>query len=252
MELLQKAIQEKVRNHDNSLFAVFDFDNTCIVNDVGEATFAYLCKNRLLKDKTLLGEKADGDYHERVFTHYFELLDQGKTEEAYMLCVQIFSQFTPHEAEAKALATIKEEGNEIGTQIIYGRTLAKGLRVRPQVRSLMAFLEKLDVSVWIMSGSPEIAVHTAMKSFGLNNPLIGVRSILKDNVYSSELQSPMSILGGKVDCMRKYIDNRNAPILVIDDSMSGIKLLETAEIKVAVNCNNELTEEARKRKWFLL
>ncbi|MGH7203416.1 MAG: hypothetical protein ACREHC_03160 [Candidatus Levyibacteriota bacterium] len=86
----------------------------------------------------------------------------------------------------------------------------------------------------------------------MNNPLIGVRSFQKENMYILELQHPMPILGGKVDCMRKYIDTRHAPLLVIDDSMSGIKLLETAEIKVVVNCNNQLTQEAQKRKWFLV
>ncbi|MGH7203415.1 MAG: hypothetical protein ACREHC_03155 [Candidatus Levyibacteriota bacterium] len=145
MDLLQKDIREKVRNHAGSPFAVFDFDNTCIVNDIEEATFAYLCKNGLLKDKTLLGEKADNDYHEHVFTHYYELLDEGKTEEAYMLCAQMFSHFTPQGAEAVTLTAIKEEGNELGTQVIFGRTIAKGLRVRPQVRLLMEFLQRLDV-----------------------------------------------------------------------------------------------------------
>ena len=43
--------------NDGYLYAVFDFDNTCIINDIEEASFAFICENRLLKDFSLLNQK---------------------------------------------------------------------------------------------------------------------------------------------------------------------------------------------------
>ena len=54
-------------------FGVLDFDNTCIVNDVGEATLAFMCRNQLLRYGELLpsgAQPCDRGYHERVFRHY--------------------------------------------------------------------------------------------------------------------------------------------------------------------------------------
>jgi len=69
---------------------------------------AYLCKNRLLKDKTLLGEEAGSDYHERLFVSYYELLEQGKLKKHTYFQHGCFWVYT-REAQAITLAAIKEE-----------------------------------------------------------------------------------------------------------------------------------------------
>jgi len=38
-------IKQKLSKTAKGSFAVFDFDNTCIVNDIGEAVLMYLRKN---------------------------------------------------------------------------------------------------------------------------------------------------------------------------------------------------------------
>src|SRR3989344_2215327 len=115
--LVRKAIEERFDGTNENPFAVFDFDNTCIINDIGEATFAYLCGHELLRDRNLLGEKDESDtYNERVFHTYHGLLKEGKVKAAYMLCTMVFSGFTPGEAEALALAAITEEGRRIGSK----------------------------------------------------------------------------------------------------------------------------------------
>ena len=47
LTVLQKEIQDQLMQSEGDVFAVFDFDNTCIVNDILEATLAFVCKNRL-------------------------------------------------------------------------------------------------------------------------------------------------------------------------------------------------------------
>ena len=261
MPELERAIDEALENAKEPFdathggpFAIFDFDNTCIMNDIAEATLAYLCGNTLLRDTSLLGEKQDdnADYHERVFHTYYALLKEKRIKAAYMLNARMFSGFTPGEAEAVALAAITEEGSRIGSKMLYGLHIERGLAARRQVLSLMAYLKAKGVRVWIMSASQEPAVRAAMKHFGIEEDLVAVRSVVRNGVFTSELESPMPIIEGKVECMRKFIDPARSPLLVADDSPTGLPLLETADIKVVVDRGNELGKIARERGWFLL
>ena len=251
--LVRKAIEERFDGTNENPFAIFDFDNTCIVNDIGEATFVYLCGHELLRDRNLLGDNGDGaDYHERVFHTYHALYKEGKIKAAHMLNARMFSGFTPGEAEAVALAAITEEGSRIGSKMLYHVHIERGLAARRQTLSLMAYLKAKGVHIWIMSASQEPAVRAAMKHFGIEEDLIAVKSIVRDGVFTSELESPMPIIEGKVECMRKFIDPARSPLLVADDSPTGLPLLETADIKVVVDRGNELGKIAREQEWFLL
>src|SRR3989344_971484 len=131
MSHLEEAI-ELALLHVEKPFAIFDFDNTCIMNDIAEATLAYLCGNKLLRDTSLLGEKQDdnADYHERVFHTYHALLKERRIKAAYMLNARMFSGFTPGEAEAVALAAITEEGRKLGSKVLYGFHIERGLALR--------------------------------------------------------------------------------------------------------------------------
>src|SRR3989344_2088617 len=129
-EVIDLALQ-----HAEKPFAIFDFDNTCIMNDIAEATLAYLCGNKRLRDTGLLGEGREtedsADYHERVFHTYYALLKDGRIKTAYMLNARMFSGFTPGEAEAVALAAITEEGSRIGSKLLYSLHLERGAPPRP-------------------------------------------------------------------------------------------------------------------------
>lgn len=252
IEEIEEAVDEALANADNP-FAVFDFDNTCIVNDIGEATLAYICGHELLRDRSLLGEEdSSGGYHERVFHTYHSLVKEGRLKAAYMLNARMFSGFSQGEAEAATLTAIAEEGKKIGSKMLYDVHIERGLARRDVVLSLMEHLRKRGVHIWIVSASPEPCVRAAMQHFGIMGELIGVRSILRDGIFVSELEIPMPIIEGKVECMLAHIDASHAPILAIGDSMSDLPMLETAEIKVVVDRGNELSKIARERGWFLL
>ncbi len=249
---IEKAVDSALASTKKP-FAIFDFDNTCIVNDIGEATLAYLCGHELLRDRRLLGDAdASPDYHARFFHTYHQLAGEGKSRAADTLCARIFSGFSPGEAEAAALTAISEEGKKLGSKMLYDLHIERGLVVKPAVLSLMNFLKERKVSTWIISASPEPAVRAAMKHFGIESELIGVRSILNEGIYTSQLEQPVPIMEGKVLCMKKYIDPVNVPLFVAGDSMGDAPMLETAEIKVVVDRGNELARVARERGWFLL
>src|SRR5260370_361976 len=94
-------------------FAVLDFDNTCIVNDAGEAGVGFMCRNHLLRCGDLLalgGQPCNRAYHEQVFRHYYHLLNGGDIRSASLLCAGIFAGFKPDEAAAVASAVLDAEG----------------------------------------------------------------------------------------------------------------------------------------------
>jgi len=252
---LQLAISKRLEEQASPLFAVLDFDGTCIVNDIAEATLAYICRNRLLRCADLLPPRSQycaSTYHREVFRRYYALLHRGDIQSASLLCARTFAGFNVIEAETIVAAAIDAEGSIPGVDELYGIRIARGLAVRPALRRLIGFLDAHKVQVWIVSASAEIAVRTAMKCFGLSAKLIALRNKLEDGVISTELDAPYSIREGKVDCVKTFIDACHRPVLAIGDSVHDVPMLEYANISAVVDCNEKLIQEARRRDWFIL
>jgi phosphoserine phosphatase len=252
---LKLAIRDRLDNRGGPAFAVLDFDNTCIVNDVAEATLAYICRNQLLRRDDLLPSRTrhcDPSYHQQVFRRYYELLHRGEIQSACLLCARVFAGFKRDEAENVVNAAIDAEGSIPWASELYGVPIARGLGVRPALRGLIDFSEANAVQVWIVSASPEMVVRTAMKRFGLPGKLIALRNKTDDSVISMEFDAPYSIGEGKVDCIKTFIDAGNRPLFGIGDSMHDLPMIEYADIHAVVDCGNALTQEAPRRGWFIL
>ena len=252
---LQTAVSHLIDNTRDPPFAVLDFDNTCIVNDIAEATLAYICRNNLLKHGGLLPSgrhRGNDEYHEQVFHHYHELLNQGDIRSASLLCAKLFAGYRRDEAEAVVCASMDAEGNIPRVSELYGVPIALGLAVRPALRKLIDFSRANNIQIWIVSASPEIAVKIAMERFGLPGKLIALRNKMDNAVVASELDEPYSIGEGKVDCIKAFIDTHRRPLFAIGDSIYDLPMIEYADIHAVVDCDNALTKEARRRGWFIL
>ena len=252
---LEAAIRARIGGAPARRFAVLDFDNTCIVNDVGEATLAFMCRNQLLRHGGLLpagAQACDPPYHERVFRHYNALLDGGDIRAASLLCARILAGLEPHAAAAIVAAALEAEGSVPGETELYGVAVARGLAVRPSLRRLIDFSSAHDIDIWIVSASPEIAVRAAMTRFGLGGNLIGLRHRIDNGILSPALDEPHSIAEGKVDCIKRQIDGTQRPLFAVGDSVYDLAMVEYAEIHAVVEQDNALTQEARRRGWFVL
>src|ERR1700682_1115902 len=109
---LEAAIRARIVGAREQPFAVLDFDNTCIVNDVGEATLAFMCRKGLLRCGDLLrpgGQPCNRAYHERVFRHYHQILNAGDIRSASLLCAGILAGFKSDEAAAIVSAALDAE-----------------------------------------------------------------------------------------------------------------------------------------------
>ena len=251
----EAAISKRLEETRDAPFAVLDFDNTCIVNDVGEATLAFLCGNNLLRCSDLLpsgGEPGDRAYHDEVFRHYHQLLNAGDIRAASLLCARILAGFTPDEAAAVVAGALDAEGNIPGATELFGIPIARGLAVRPALRRLIDFATAKGVHIWIVSASPAIAVQAAMQRFGLPGNLIALRHRIVDGVLSRTLVAPHSIQEGKVDCIKTFIDGKQRPLFAVGDSVYDLPMLEYARLRAVVERGNAMTPEARRRGWFVL
>jgi phosphoserine phosphatase len=252
---LEAAIGARLAGTPERPFAVLDFDNTCIVNDIGEATLAFICRHHLLRYGELLpcgAQPCDPPYHERVFRHYYALLNGGDIRAASLLCARMLAGFTPPEAAAAVAAAIDAEGTVPGETELYGIPIARGLTVRPALRRLTAFAAANGIQIWIVSASPEIAVRAAMQRFGLSGDLIGLRHRIDGGVLSHALDEPHSIAEGKVDCIKRFIDGRRRPLFAVGDSVYDLAMVEYAELHAVVEHDNALTQQARRCGWFVL
>lgn len=247
MHELLETISKAAENQEKP-FAVFDFDNTCIVNDIGEAVFAHLCRNKLLKDRAIL-PSGDGEYHERVFKHYYALLEEGDIVTAYLLAAQVLSGFTLEEIGSLVSETLVSEGTEIQKTELFGIAITKGIRVRPEIPEMFDFLQENGIAIWVVSASPEATVRAAMQYFNLPGTAIGLRNETDGAVLTADIKTPYSISDGKIDCIQTSIDPVQRPVFAIGDSMNDFPMLEYSRSRAVVDRKNELSRIAAARGW---
>jgi HAD superfamily phosphoserine phosphatase-like hydrolase len=257
MEEGSNTVQEIVRvcGPLTGRFAVFDFDNSCIVNDIQEATLAYLCKNSLLKNQRLAQAPfADKEaYNREVFLGYDKLLEEGQMKEAYIYAVRTMAGFSRSEIERLVSDVIRSEGEILGTQNLFGIDVAKGLSVRPEVKMLMESLLAAGCSVYVVTASSEEVVHFALKIWNFPEVVcIGVRNTESGGVFTDAIEEPTPIIERKVDCIKKFISADKKPVLAVGDSMNDLPMLEYAEVKVVVDRGNALAEKAKENGWYLI
>src|SRR3989339_1351822 len=112
-----KMIKEIVDNLPSEGYAVFDFDNTCIINDIQEALLAYLCENSILKNFN----------GEEVFKKYYQLIESSKLHEAYEFAVSVFWGFSLDELRKFTKDSIDSEGSRITKRELFGIKINKGI-----------------------------------------------------------------------------------------------------------------------------
>jgi HAD superfamily phosphoserine phosphatase-like hydrolase len=239
MEELYKAIEEKLLSKNGEkAFAVFDFDNTCIVGDIAESVLAYMARNNFIDAE--------------VFKKYYALLDVGGIREAYEFCVKAISGMSVSEMRDLTKKVLILEGEEITNDEIFGIKISKGIKSRASVMELMSYLRGRGIEVWIVSSSPAILIEEVARHFGIDAKIVGVHNIIKDEIITSELENPLPIIEGKVDCIKKFIDSDVRPILGIGDSDSDLPMLEYSEIKAVIDQSNPFSKGALQKGWFLV
>ncbi len=227
LEPIFQEITKSLEKSREKAFAVFDFDNTCIFNDITEAALDYMSANNLFRDK---------DFSDGGFEKYYKLFNEGKVKESYEFISKILNGFSINE-----IGALVEKVIEVGN-----------IKPREKVIELLNYLKTNGVEVWVVSASPEILVRQVMTHFNIEANLIGIRNIIVDGKITPELEKPLPIIEGKVECIKKFISQNERPLLGVGDSINDLPMLEYCNVKAVVSLNNALSYKAKQDSWFLI
>ena len=255
MNIVEKIKGTIVNGVPEPHFTVFDFDNTYIENDIQEAMLGYLCRHDLLRNPALAEVSLTNDrgaYHEAVFRNYHKLLEKNDVLEAYRYAIRTLAGFSIKEVKEFTLKTINDEGEVIMETELFGIKIAKGLRIRKSVKKLAEEMNTLGVNIWIISASFQPVVATALHHYKLLGECIGINLVEKDGVFADVFVEPLSILEGKVDCIKQFIHPSVRPLLGVGDSMNDLPMLEYSQTKVVVDRGNALAEKAKEEGWRII
>lgn len=237
-------------------FAVFDYDNTLVENDLQQAFIAYVCRHRLIRDTTLLHDEVlarnTDAYHEAFFTHYWKLLSQGVTRDAFLFLLRALSGFRADEMDALVSAIIREQGTVLGEEEYLGVTVTKGFRLRERVRELMEGCVSRGIKPYVVTASPEPLVRAALCHYKIPAAgCVGINLVEEAGVFRNRLTDPLPIEEDKITCIRRFI-HTDSPLLGVGDSMNDYGMLNYASVRVVIDRQNGLTELARENGWYVL
>lgn len=204
--------------------AVFDWDNTCITGDIGEAVLARL----------------DRDAAPGCVDEYARLCSERGDAIGYRYCAEVTGGLSK-------TATWHFVGGVIDDALADG-TIA----VRPEIRELMWAMQSNGWEVWVVSASAEPLVEVFAQRYGIAaDRVIGMELGLDAaGQYTREVVGPVTYRGGKVDAIDQRIGRR--PTFAAGDAMTDLEMLASAEHALLFDRGNrELGEIAGRSGWWI-
>jgi HAD superfamily phosphoserine phosphatase-like hydrolase len=240
VDVFESVMELRAKGLSAFNYAVFDADNTIWHNDVAEATLAYMARH----DTTPTAQED--------FGRYYSLLKSGDKRTAYRFCALTLEGLSCDEIDHIVRRAMEDEGTEITETELFGRTIAKGIALRENVITLKRRLQACGIDMWVVTASSQLVVSPAMRYFGIEAKLIGVRNVLRDGKVIRELQEPLSIFEGKVACIQELISPSVRPLLGVGDSMNDLPMLKHSQLRAVVDSDDALAMVAKEEGWFLL
>ena len=179
--------------------AVFDADGTLWPEDVGFGFFEYQIKNNLLPHKDFF-KNINECYKTNQIKTCSIILQKNKGV--------LFNQYT---------SWCKE----------FFQT--NPLNVFPFQKELIKYLKKLNVTVYVVSASPEWVVQQAVRHYELPiDCVVGLKTVVDTKgVITDQLVYPLSIGSGKVTAFLEKSKNLY-PFFVSGNTLSDLDLLESS------------------------
>lgn len=213
-------------DHGPDAVATFDWDNTCVTGDIGEAVLEDL-------------DAADGG--DRMAEYERQCASLGK-HAAYPWCAyQVAGRSA---ADTAALAE-----RAIAARLKDGR-----IRLRPEIQALMTALEARGIAVWVVSASEERLVRAFAPVYGIDpSRVIGMRLAEKGGVLQPYLDGPSTYRQGKVDAIDVRIGRR--PVFSAGDAETDIEMLDAARhalfLARSADPGDPMRQTAAARGWWV-
>ena len=223
---------ERVQHGLSHRIAVFDADGTLWPEDVGFGFFEYQVKNNLLPYKD-----------------FFKNINECYRDNQIKTCSIILQ---------------KNKGVLFDQYISWCKEFFKTdpLKVFSFQKKLIKYLKKLDVTVYVVSASPQWVVEQAVKYYELPiDCVVGLKTVVDgEGFITDQLVYPLSMDSGKVTAFLEKSKNLY-PFFVSGNTLSDLDLLESSthiQFVVAQAQKEErqygseqiLLSIARQKNWF--
>lgn len=236
--------------------AALDFDDTCIVGDLGDAVFHRAVEADTLDPAGLPnGGPRDPAARPAAWLAAAEAaLEGGGPGAAYSFVLEAFAGWTLARFRAHARQVLAAElAAEQGTRPLGGLARApvrSGIRRRRRVGRLIERLSARGWAVLVVSGSAEWAVEEAVAPLGVApQRVFGQRVRIRRDRLTREPEPPHVFGPGKVQVLSTLLPA--PPDLALGDSPNDRELLGWATHAVAFDAGdaNSIGDEARTRGW---
>ena len=231
LDKLMTSIEQALRGLSHKI-AVFDADGTLWSEDLGFGFFKYQIKNNLLPYKDFL----------------------KNIDECYKV----------NQIKTCSIILQKNKGILFNQYISWCKDFLKTdpVSVFSFQKKLIKYLKDLDVTVYVVSASPEWVVELGVKHYGLPvDFVVGLKTVVDgQGVLTDEMIYPLSMGAGKVTAFLERSRNLY-PFFASGNTVSDLDLLESAtHIKCVVakarkeerqyGSEQVLLSIARQKNWF--
>jgi len=204
--------------------AVFDWDNTCITGDIGEAVLRRL----------------DADGRPGAWAEYERLCHDRGDAIGYRYCAEVVGGGDPMALRLWISDVIDD-------------CLATGeIKVRPEMRELFWALQVAGWQPWVVSASAEPLVSVFAQRYGVPGHRVIGMVLGRDpaGCLLQEVVGPVTYRGGKVDAIDQRIGRR--PTLAGGDATTDLEMLGSASHALLFDRGNtKLTRIAAGAGWWL-
>lgn len=263
--------------------AAFDFDNTLIRNDLGEAVMYYIMFQALLRadlpefweeirhpsiaaadlenlQALWRGVEAQGgdedvdgylEFVDGLAPLYARVYEHSGMAAAYRWSRVLFA-FQP-EKELRSIAKYVfayEQNQALGeTTLPSGLVVPRGIRVYREIENLISLMLAGGWDVRIVTASPQVLIQAVIDRWGISEERVhGMRLAQSDDpgvdLLLPRIVEPMPVQAGKVEMLTSEADR---PLdFMIGDSIGDFELLRHARHGILIDRGNaELTAAAR-------
>ncbi len=204
---------------------VYDLDKTLINGDSNELWHEYLQELGILDDEFIKEDK-----------RLMDLYAQGKLD------MDMYLEFA-----VSAFKLIDKQKIES----LMDKFLTS--KIKPIVHKEAEKIIKNAKHKLIISATPEFIVRPISHMLGIDE-CIGMRLVMENGKFTGKYEKPLSYKGGKVDCLKIWLKEKDLhpeKITFYSDSINDLPLLEFADFAYCVNPDSQLENIAKKRDWVI-
>lgn len=214
--------------------AAFDFDNTLVRNDFGEAVMELFLSEGVPAYKGDLSEffprenaeeileirfRDSSRFRSLVLSEYESIQSKSGLEASYRWSSWIFSGHSPEELKKISKQVWNDHASDPGSHSV---------KIYKPMKELVDHLLSGGWDVWIVTASPQEIIASVSPLFGIpEERVLGMNLLLENGIHSSKIVEPFTYGTGKVERLKAatgaFAD------LAFGDSINDFPLLESAK-----------------------